>query len=83
MTANVDAPDPGDAHRLIPPLASELGHAFAADYMPFELYQLGPRYEMLDTARTLLMQNARHVPFVVDEILGLALSQGGYTPRIP
>jgi hypothetical protein len=65
---------------LIAQLATEVAHEVAAEYAPDRLHEIDPRYVMLDRARTILMQSARHVPVAVDEILELALAQGGYRP---
>lgn len=71
---------PLDPLDLISQLANEVAHELAAEYAPDRLHEPDPRYAMLDRARTMLMQNARHVPVAVDEILELALAQGGYKP---
>ncbi|MBX9933237.1 MAG: hypothetical protein K2Y56_17155 [Methylobacterium sp.] len=83
MCTTLAAPDTGITLDLIASLAGELAHALGAEYMPFNLHEPDPRYTLLDQARTLLMQNARHVPVEIDEILELALAQGGYTPQAP
>lgn len=83
MSTNPTASMSDDALDLISLLAGEVAHVLAGEYMPLRLHEPDPRYEMIDKARTLLMQNARHVPVAVDEILELALSQGGYAPRVP
>lgn len=82
MSTNLSAPDTGDTLDLISRLATEVAHSLAADYKPDKLHEADARYELIDHARTLLMKNARHVPVAVDEILELALSQGGYKPRL-
>ena len=77
---DMNAPYAGDPLHLISQLASEVAHELAAEYAPDRLHEPDNRYAMLDRARTLLMLNARHVPVVVDEILEMALAQGGYKP---
>jgi hypothetical protein len=57
-----------------------VAHELAAEYAPDQLREPDDRYAMLDRARTILMLNAQHVPVAVDEILELALAQGGYRP---
>lgn len=73
-------PSTVDQLDLIAQLATEVAHELAAEYAPDRLHVADPRYVMLDRDRTLLMQSARHVPVAVDEILELALAQGGYRP---
>lgn len=77
MTTN---PSTNDQLDLIAQLATEVAHELAAEYAPDRLHEADPRYAMLDRARTILMQSAQHVPVAVDEILELALAQGGHRP---
>ncbi|TGD93723.1 hypothetical protein [Methylobacterium nonmethylotrophicum] len=70
----------GDHLDLIAQLAVELAYEVSAEHAPDRLGEPDPRYEMLDRAWTMLMQSARHVPVAVDEILEMALAQGGYHP---
>lgn len=73
-------PGTDDQLDIIVQLATEVAHELAAEYAPDRLHETDPRYAMLDRARSILMQSARHVPVAVDEILELALAQGGYRP---
>jgi len=80
MSTDQHTLSPSDPFEVIAQLAGELAHSLAAEYAPDRLHEPDDRYAMLDRARTLLMLNARHVPVAVDEILELALAQGGYRP---
>ncbi|AWB23299.1 hypothetical protein DA075_22340 [Methylobacterium currus] len=85
-------PSTDDQLDLIAQLATEVANEVAAEYAPDRLHEADPRYvmlnvitqglarSMLDRVRTILMQSARHVPVAVDEILELAVAQGGYRP---